>query len=147
MTIFGISNQLLSTQNVNVARFARHVKSDFFCNFQTLCRFESPLWHSSFLIDFYPLSFKVILVLGALQLSRTVLDKYPDMLSAHLIARLLPEMKNLMYIRSLIHQCDNEGFIHNSLVPLRHYLASPGGPLKYSLEGTTRCPNKFGIGK
>ena len=67
------------------------------------------------------------------------------MLSAHLIARLLPEMKNLMYIRSLIHQCDNEGFIHNSLVPLRHYLASPGGPLKYSLEGTTRCPNKFGI--
>ena len=76
-----------------------------------------------------------------------MLDKYPDMLSAHLIARLLPEMKNLMYIRSLIHQCDNEGFIHNSLVPLRHYLASPGGPLKYSLEGTTRCPNKFGIGK
>ena len=84
--------------------------------------------------DFY-FYFQVILVLGALQLSRTVLDKYPDMLSAHLIARLLPEMKNLMYIRSLIHQCDNEGFIHNCLVPLRHYLASPGGPLKYSLEG------------
>ena len=62
------------------------------------------------------------------------------MLSAHLIGRLLPEMKNLMYIRSLIHQCDNEGFIHNCLVPLRHYLASPGGPLKYSLEG-----HKFAI--
>ena len=27
----------LSTQNVNVARFARNVEWDFFCNFQTLC--------------------------------------------------------------------------------------------------------------
>ena len=26
-----------STQNVNVARFARNVKCDFFCDFQTLC--------------------------------------------------------------------------------------------------------------
>ena len=73
------------------------------------------------------------MVLGALQLSRTVLDKYPDMLSAHFIGRLLPEVRNLSYIRSLVHQCDNEGFVHNCLVPLRHYLASPGGPLKVSL--------------
>ena len=29
-------NQLLSTQNVNVARFARNVEWDFFCDFQTL---------------------------------------------------------------------------------------------------------------
>ena len=28
-------NELLSTQNVNVARFARKVVCDFFCNFQT----------------------------------------------------------------------------------------------------------------
>ena len=70
--------------------------------------------------------------MGALQLSRTVLDKYPDMLSAHFIGRLLPEVRNLSYIRSLVHQCDNEGFVHNCLVPLRHYLASPGGPLKVS---------------
>ena len=34
-TIFGIFNQLLSTQNVNVARFARNVEWDFFCDFQT----------------------------------------------------------------------------------------------------------------
>ena len=72
--------------------------------------------------------------MGALQLSRTVLDKYPDMLSAHFIGRLLPEVRNLSYIRSLVHQCDNEGFVHNCLVPLRHYLASPGGPLKVSLQ-------------
>ena len=30
-------NELLSTQNVNVARFARNVECDFFCDFQTLC--------------------------------------------------------------------------------------------------------------
>ena len=36
-TILGIFNQLLSTQNVNVARFARNVEWDFFCDFQTLC--------------------------------------------------------------------------------------------------------------
>ena len=34
-TIFGIFNELLSTQNVNVARFARNVEWDFFCDFQT----------------------------------------------------------------------------------------------------------------
>ena len=57
---------------------------------------------------------QVKLVLGALQLSRTVLDKYPDMLSAQFIGRLLPEMRNLMYIRSLIQQCDQEGRQTNS---------------------------------
>ena len=36
-TVFGIYNELLSTQNINVARFARNVKCDFFCDFQTLC--------------------------------------------------------------------------------------------------------------
>ena len=34
--IFGNFNKLLSTQNVNVARFARNVEWDFFCDFQTL---------------------------------------------------------------------------------------------------------------
>ena len=38
-TIFGIFNELLSTQNVNVARFARNAKCDFFCDFQTF-------WHT-----------------------------------------------------------------------------------------------------
>ena len=32
---FGHFKQLLSTQNVNVARFARSVECDFFCDFQT----------------------------------------------------------------------------------------------------------------
>ena len=38
LTIFGIFNELLSTQNVNVARFARNVECDFFGDFQTLCQ-------------------------------------------------------------------------------------------------------------
>ena len=69
---------------------------------------------------------QVKLVLGAFQLSRTVLDKYPDMLSAHLIGRLLPEINNHWHIRNLILQCDNEGFEHNCLVPMKYYLNSPG---------------------
>ena len=40
-----------------------------------------------------------------------------------------------MIHRKLLVQCDSEGFVHNCLVPLRHCLPSPGGPLKYSLEG------------
>ena len=36
LTIFVIFNELLSTQNVSVARFARNVEWDFFCDFQTL---------------------------------------------------------------------------------------------------------------
>ena len=35
LTIFGFFNELLSTQNANVARFARNVEWDFFCDFQT----------------------------------------------------------------------------------------------------------------
>ena len=35
LTIFGIFTELLSTPNVNVARYARNVEWDFFCDFQT----------------------------------------------------------------------------------------------------------------
>ena len=35
-TIFGIFNELLFTQNVNIAHFARNVELDFFFDFQTL---------------------------------------------------------------------------------------------------------------
>ena len=37
MHYLGLFNQLLSTQNVNVARFARNIQCDFFCDFQTPC--------------------------------------------------------------------------------------------------------------
>ena len=35
--IFDIFNELLSSQNVNVVRFARNLECDFFFDFQTLC--------------------------------------------------------------------------------------------------------------
>ena len=41
----------------------------------------------------------MVLVLGCLRLSRTVLDKFPDMLSAQMIGRLLPEINKHEYIR------------------------------------------------
>ena len=40
LTILGIFNELLSTQNVCVANFARNVDWDFFYDFQTLCVFN-----------------------------------------------------------------------------------------------------------
>ena len=36
LTIIGIFDELLSPQNVNVARFARYIEWDVFCDFQTL---------------------------------------------------------------------------------------------------------------
>ena len=35
LTILGLFDELLSTQNVIVDRFARNVECDFFCDFQT----------------------------------------------------------------------------------------------------------------
>ena len=43
--LFGILYELLSTQNVSVACFARNVKWDFFCNFQTLCNVITNISH------------------------------------------------------------------------------------------------------
>ena len=37
LTIFDKINELLSTQNVSRARYARNVEWDFFCDFQTPC--------------------------------------------------------------------------------------------------------------
>ena len=34
-TIFGIFNDFLATQNIDVACFARNIEWDFFCDFQT----------------------------------------------------------------------------------------------------------------
>ena len=42
-TIFVIFDELLSTQIVNVARFARNVEWDFFCDFPTACHLFSLL--------------------------------------------------------------------------------------------------------
>ena len=47
---FGIFNELLSTQNVNVARFARNVEWNFLCDFQTPWSFL----HTYSLFHFFP---------------------------------------------------------------------------------------------
>ena len=53
VTILGTFNELLFTQNVNVARSARNVECDFFCDFQALWRAPrhlilSPNWLLNF---------------------------------------------------------------------------------------------------
>ena len=58
-----------------------------------------------------------------------------DMLAPQLIGRLLSELDGNDHIRSLLRQCDEQGLHQNGLVPTYHCLHTPGGPLKYSLEG------------
>ena len=45
---FGIFNALLSTQIVNVARFARNIEWDFLCDFQTLWLQSGQRWKAFF---------------------------------------------------------------------------------------------------
>merc|ERR1712218_147837 len=52
------------------------------------------------------------------------------MLSPQLVGRLLSEVDDNENIRDLLRQCDEEG-----LFPTYHCMHTPGGPLKYSLEG------------
>ena len=57
------------------------------------------------------------------------------MLAAQLTGRLLSVLDNNIHIQYLLGQCDEEGPIQNALVPTYHCMHTPGGPLKYSLEG------------
>ena len=57
------------------------------------------------------------------------------MLAPQLVGRLLSETNENENIRSLLRQCDEEGLVQNALVPTYHCMHTPGGPLKYSLEG------------
>ena len=75
------------------------------------------------------------LVANSLRLGGAILKFYPGMLSAQLVGRLLPEIEHSDNIRNLLMQCDTEGIKQNALVPTYHSMHTPGGPLKYSLEG------------
>ncbi|TRY73174.1 hypothetical protein TCAL_08178 [Tigriopus californicus] len=46
-----------------------------------------------------PLRIQILLVMCAFRLSRTVLDKFPDMIAPHLVGRLLPSIRNYNLIR------------------------------------------------
>ena len=77
----------------------------------------------------------VTLVADSLRLGGAILAQYPDMLAPQLIGRLLSELENNENIKSLLRQCDEEGLMQNALIPTYHCMHTPGGPLKYSLEG------------
>ncbi|KAJ8954195.1 hypothetical protein NQ318_005790 [Aromia moschata] len=75
------------------------------------------------------------LVADALRLGGAVLGPYPNMLAPQLIGRLLPEVESNPNIKMLLNDCDIKGPKECALLPLYHCLHTPGGPLKYSLEG------------
>ena len=88
-----------------------------------------------------PVAVKEInLVADSIRLGGAILKYYPEMLAAQLNGRLLPERQSSRNIRSLLQQCDEEGIHQNALVPTFHCMHTPGGPLKYSMEG-----HQFGI--
>ncbi|XP_068899926.1 NACHT and WD repeat domain-containing protein 2 isoform X2 [Tenebrio molitor] len=78
---------------------------------------------------------ELMLVADALRLGGAVLGQYPNMLAPQLIGRLLPEVGPNPNIKMLLNDCDIKGPTHCSLLPVYHCLHTPGGPLKYSLEG------------
>ncbi|KAH1018594.1 hypothetical protein HUJ05_006333 [Dendroctonus ponderosae] len=78
---------------------------------------------------------ELMLVADALRLGGAVLGPYPNMLAPQLIGRLLPEVAQNPNVKMLLNDCDYKGPIHCALLPLYHCLHTPGGPLKYSLEG------------
>ncbi|XP_013168603.1 PREDICTED: NACHT and WD repeat domain-containing protein 2 [Papilio xuthus] len=78
---------------------------------------------------------ELMLVADALRLGGAILGAYPDMLAPQLVGRLLPEAANNPAVSSLLQQCHDVGKNHCALLPSHHCLHTPGGPLKYSLEG------------
>ncbi|XP_069163973.1 NACHT and WD repeat domain-containing protein 2 [Procambarus clarkii] len=78
---------------------------------------------------------ELMLVADALRLGGAILSQYPDMLAPQLVGRLLPEMEANPHVKSILEQCDAEGIEHCGLLPSYHCSHTPGGPLKYSLEG------------
>jgi hypothetical protein len=70
----------------------------------------------------------------ALRLSSSVLAADPSNLACQIIGRLLPFYITCRKIASFIDQCESTGLQHMGLVPAFNTLASPGGPLVYSLE-------------
>ncbi|CAF1575600.1 unnamed protein product, partial [Didymodactylos carnosus] len=77
---------------------------------------------------------EVKLVSDSLRLSSSVLATEPDNLACQIVGRLFPFYATCPKIASLIDQCETTGLNVMGLVPAFHSLASPGGPMVYSLE-------------
>ncbi|CAF3329325.1 unnamed protein product [Rotaria socialis] len=82
----------------------------------------------------YAFDKEVKLVGDALRLSSSVLASDPNNLACQIMGRLLPFYTTCSKIASLIDQCESTGLQVMGLVPAFNTLASPGGPLVYSLE-------------
>ncbi|CAF0870188.1 unnamed protein product [Adineta ricciae] len=93
-----------------------------------LCIFD----YESALEDAYEKEVK--LMSDALRLSSSVLAADPNNLACQIIGRLLPFYTTCRKIASFIDQCESTGLQVMGLVPAYNTLASPGGPLVYSLE-------------
>ncbi|XP_055855708.1 NACHT and WD repeat domain-containing protein 2 [Episyrphus balteatus] len=78
---------------------------------------------------------ELMLVADALRLGGAILAVHPNMLAPQLVGRLLPEIGGNANIKMLLRACDRCGPKDCSLIPVNHCLHTPGGPLKYSLEG------------
>ncbi|CAB0044685.1 unnamed protein product [Trichogramma brassicae] len=78
---------------------------------------------------------ELMLVADALRLGGAILATHPDMLAPQLVGRLLPEIGSNNNVRMLLQACDEDGAKDCALMPVYHCLHTPGGPLKYSLEG------------
>lgn len=74
------------------------------------------------------------LISDSLRLSSSVLASDPNNLSCQIIGRLLPFYTTCRKVASFIDQCESTGLQSMGLVPAFNTLASPGGPLVYSLE-------------
>lgn len=70
----------------------------------------------------------------ALRLSSSVLAVDPNNLACQIIGRLLPFYSTCPKIASFLDQCESIGLEDMALVPAFNTLASPGGPLVFSLE-------------
>ncbi|KAF8794516.1 NACHT and WD repeat domain-containing protein 2 [Argiope bruennichi] len=75
------------------------------------------------------------IVADGMRLGGVILAQHPDMLASQIIGRLLPVKDIYPRVKGLIEQCDKLGTQHCALIPSFHILHTPGGPLKYSLEG------------
>ena len=75
------------------------------------------------------------LVCDSLRLAGAALASQPAMLGPQLTGRLLPELPASPLLAGLVQQCDNRAPHHNALVPAFHCLHTPGGSLRFSLEG------------
>lgn len=78
---------------------------------------------------------ELMMVADALRLGGAILGNYPNMLAPQLVGRLLPEIGGNVNVRMLLRACDEDGTNDCALIPVYHCLHTPGGPLKYSLEG------------